>query len=201
MGLCPTMAPPTPFVQRPSFARRINQLPARKNWIDCPVEPGRDRLLARAPVRCTGRLAPTVVAHRALRNPQQPRDVAVRTLSARQALDRHPILPAELGHPPPPSARTETEPCQGASRSGRCDASISVNRRFPVRTARYGRMLGEAQRRLQAGRLPRERIWPARDNDNLSTPWTARGTRQPAVVVQRRELRSPAAVVFAPQAA
>ena len=32
MGLCPTMAPATPFVQRPSFARRINQLPARKNW-------------------------------------------------------------------------------------------------------------------------------------------------------------------------
>ena len=37
MGLCPTMAPPTPFVQRPSFARRINQLPARKNW-PCLVE-------------------------------------------------------------------------------------------------------------------------------------------------------------------
>ena len=32
MGLCPTMAPSTPFVQRPSFACRINQLPARKNW-------------------------------------------------------------------------------------------------------------------------------------------------------------------------
>ena len=32
MGLCPTMEPSTPFVQRPSFARRINQLPARKNW-------------------------------------------------------------------------------------------------------------------------------------------------------------------------
>ena len=35
MGLCPTMAPSTPFVQRPSFACRINQLPARKNW-PCP---------------------------------------------------------------------------------------------------------------------------------------------------------------------
>ena len=32
MGLCPTMAPSTPFVQRPSFACRINQLPARENW-------------------------------------------------------------------------------------------------------------------------------------------------------------------------
>ena len=32
MGLCPTMEPSTPFVQRPSFACRINQLPARKNW-------------------------------------------------------------------------------------------------------------------------------------------------------------------------
>ena len=32
MGLCPTMAPSTPFVQRPSSACRINQLPARKNW-------------------------------------------------------------------------------------------------------------------------------------------------------------------------
>ena len=32
MGLCPTMEPSTPFVQRPSFARRINPLPARKNW-------------------------------------------------------------------------------------------------------------------------------------------------------------------------
>ena len=32
MGLCPTMAPSTPFVQRPSFDCRINQLPARKNW-------------------------------------------------------------------------------------------------------------------------------------------------------------------------
>ena len=32
MGLCPTMAPSTPFFQRPSFACRINQLPARKNW-------------------------------------------------------------------------------------------------------------------------------------------------------------------------
>ena len=28
----PTMAPSTPFVQRPSSACRINQLPARKNW-------------------------------------------------------------------------------------------------------------------------------------------------------------------------
>ena len=36
MGLCPTMEPSTPFVQRPSFARRINQLPARKNW-PCPT--------------------------------------------------------------------------------------------------------------------------------------------------------------------
>ena len=133
-------------------------------------------------MRCTGRLAPTVVAHRALRNPQQPSDVAVRTHSARQALDRHPILPAELGHPPPPSARTETEPCQGASRPGRCDASISVNRRIPVRTAPYGRMLGEAQRRPQAGRLPRERIWPARamttsrhpgpHGEHVNRPWS-----------------------------
>ena len=32
MGLCPTMAPSTPFVQRPSSACRINQLPARENW-------------------------------------------------------------------------------------------------------------------------------------------------------------------------
>ena len=32
MGLCPTMAPSAPFVQRPSSACRINQLPARKNW-------------------------------------------------------------------------------------------------------------------------------------------------------------------------
>ena len=32
MGLCPTMEPSTPFVQRPSFACHINQLPARKNW-------------------------------------------------------------------------------------------------------------------------------------------------------------------------
>ena len=32
MGLCPTMEPSTPFVQRPSFACRINPLPARKNW-------------------------------------------------------------------------------------------------------------------------------------------------------------------------
>ena len=32
MGLCPTMEPSTPFVQRPSSACRINQLPARKNW-------------------------------------------------------------------------------------------------------------------------------------------------------------------------
>ena len=32
MGLCPTMAPSTPFVHRPSFACRINQLPARENW-------------------------------------------------------------------------------------------------------------------------------------------------------------------------
>ena len=36
MGLCPTMAPSTPFVQRPSFACRINQLPARENW-PCPL--------------------------------------------------------------------------------------------------------------------------------------------------------------------
>ena len=34
MGLCPTMEPSTPFVQRPSSACRINQLPARKNWLD-----------------------------------------------------------------------------------------------------------------------------------------------------------------------
>ena len=38
MGLCPTMAPSTPFVQRPGFACRINQLPARKNW-PCPEKP------------------------------------------------------------------------------------------------------------------------------------------------------------------
>ena len=41
MGLCPTVAPATPFVQRPSFACRINQLPARKNW---PWIPGPARL-------------------------------------------------------------------------------------------------------------------------------------------------------------
>ena len=39
MGLCPTMEPSTPFVQRPSFACRINQLPARKNW-PCSLRPG-----------------------------------------------------------------------------------------------------------------------------------------------------------------
>ena len=73
----------------------------------------------RAPVRCTGRLAPTLVAHRAFRYPHQPSDVAVRTLSVYQALDRYPILPTEPGHAPPPSARTETKPRQGASRPGR----------------------------------------------------------------------------------
>ena len=41
MGLCPTMEPSTPFVQRPSFAGRINQLPARKNWPWIP-DPARD---------------------------------------------------------------------------------------------------------------------------------------------------------------
>ena len=47
MGLCPTMEPSTPFVQRPSFACRINQLPARKNW---PCDHGKLKLLIR-PVR------------------------------------------------------------------------------------------------------------------------------------------------------
>ena len=45
MGLCPTMEPSTPFVHRPSFACRINQLPARKNWPCAPDElkrPGHD---------------------------------------------------------------------------------------------------------------------------------------------------------------
>ena len=63
---------------------------------DCRVKPGRDRLLARAPALRTRRLAPTVVAHRAFRNPQQPSDVAVRTLSACRAAKTHPALPASL---------------------------------------------------------------------------------------------------------
>ena len=42
----PTMAPSTPFVQRPSFDCRINQLPARKNW---PLGRQRVRSLASGP--------------------------------------------------------------------------------------------------------------------------------------------------------
>ena len=62
--------------------------PRRHVRTDCRVKPGRDRLLARAPALRTRRLAPTVVAHRAFRNPQQPSDVAVRTLSACRAAER-----------------------------------------------------------------------------------------------------------------
>ena len=109
-----------PCVQRRDVARRL--LPAcRHVRVDRRVEPGRHRLLVRTPVRRTGRLVPTVVAHRTFRNPQQPSDMAVRTLSACQAPDRHPILPTEPGQGPSPSSRTETQPCQEASRPGRCE--------------------------------------------------------------------------------
>ena len=84
------------------------------------VERGHDRLIPQAPFRRARRMASTVEAHRAFCRPQQPSDVAVRTLSALQPLDRHTFLPTKLGHAPPPSARTETEPCRGASRPGRC---------------------------------------------------------------------------------
>ena len=55
MGLCPTMEPSTPFVQRPSFACRINQLPARKNW---PWLQGSGEQGQPAEVVCTGSLPP-----------------------------------------------------------------------------------------------------------------------------------------------
>ena len=126
-----------PRVKRRDVARRI--LPAHRHvCLDRPVEPGRDRLLARTSVRDARRLAAAVVAHRAFRHPQQTSNVPVRPLFAYQAIDRHPILPTELGHAPPPSSRTETKPWHGASRPGRCDSSISVNRRVPVRGGRCG---------------------------------------------------------------
>ena len=65
-------------------------------------------------------LAAAVVAHRALGDLEQARDVAVGAAFTNQACDRHTILPCELGHAPNPSLPTGPAQCQRGHRPGRC---------------------------------------------------------------------------------
>ena len=75
MGLRPSMATPTRFVQRHRFTRCINQLPAKEIWPWNPAELARVSPLAHRHINFLGRYAftlPEAVARGGLRPLRDP---------------------------------------------------------------------------------------------------------------------------------